>query len=399
MDPITILQTAAAQGDPRAAQMAAMFAANPRLLSLASGGRGREDKRLARILNERAERQRPGGSPSWAMRGSDAPHLMGLDPGSVHVQVGIPTQFQFYKNRQCIADDVLPVVPVARQADKIWEAPVATLQTLAQAQIVGSRARPNEIPYSVDPNLAYACKPYGLLDPTPLETFANADAPLNPRLLSAMVVESFLDLAREVRVANVVFSAANYGTNTTALSGSSRWDNASSDPVAAILTTKEQIFADANVLVLGGQVWPALRTNPNVIKYITSRASTNIGAVPATMQLQFFAEMLEVDAVVVGRAKYVTSNEGAASITTDYIWGKSAALLRVEPQPNPRATSCFGYTYRWGERAYRHEVITDLMAGGMGVEYLKLSHYDAEVALGASAAANPAAYLWTTVIS
>lgn len=399
MDAFHILQTAAQNGNADAARLAAQFAANPRLASLMSNGRGREDKRLSRILQEREELVHPNGAPAWAMAARGDAHLMGLDPSAVHIQNGIPNQLQIYGNRGMIADEVLPVVSVPKQADKIWEAPSATMQTLAQAQIAGSRGRPNEIPYSVDANLSYSCQPYGLLDPTPLETLANEDAPINARLLSAMVTKNFLDLAREVRCSSVVFGASNYGGNTAALAGSNRWDNSASDPVAEILKQKENVFADANVLVLGGQVWPALRTNPNVIKYITGRASTNIGSVPSTMQLKYFAEMLEVDAVVVGRAKYVTSNEGAGTTTTDWIWGKSAALIRVEAQPNPRATSCFGYTYRWGDRAYRHEVITDMLAGGMGVEYLKLSHYDAEVALGAAAANNPAGYLWTTVIS
>ena len=37
-------------------------------------------------------------------------------------------------------------------ADKVWAAPVNTLQTIANAQMAGSRGRPNEVPYSVNPD-------------------------------------------------------------------------------------------------------------------------------------------------------------------------------------------------------------------------------------------------------
>ena len=390
MDPIQILRAAANSGDPQAAAMVAQFAANPALSKLFDKP-GRQDVRLSRILSDAAP------STPRLLRRDTA--LFGLAPGDVHIAVGLQNQLQAYTNRPLIADDVLPVVVVQKQQDKIWELPVGTLQTVSNAAIAGQRSKPNELAYSVDANLSYACKPYGFLDPTPLEVLVNADAPIEPRRLSAMVVKSFLDLARENRVATAVFSAGNYGTNTVNLAGAARWDNPASDPIGAILQAKEQVLADVNVLVLGGQVWPFLMTHPNVVKYITGRAGTSIGNVPPLMARKFLAEMLELDDVMVGRAKLVTSNEGAATQTTGYIWGKGAALIRVEPQPNPRATSCFGYTYRWKERAYRHEVITELLHGGMGVEYLKLSHYDAEVVIQSAASANPAGFYWGTAVS
>ena len=152
------------------------------------------------------------------------------------------------------------------------------------------------------------------------------------------------------------FNSSYYGSNTSTLSGANRWDTSTSDPIAAILAAKEQVFATPNVFVMGGQVWPKLRTNPKVLQYILSRAGvSNIGAVPAQMQLEFFAALIEVDEVIVGRAKYISGQEGSTS--TSYIWGKSAALMRVEPNPNPKMTQTWGYTFRMGSKAYRNEVI------------------------------------------
>lgn len=382
MDPAAFARLQQLAGDPLVARM------------LASGFSARnEDPAVARLMGEVQGLAPPARRALFAPR-SDAPHLMGLSPGSVSIPTGLTNQFSMYENRDMIADDVLPVVSVDKLSGKVWGSPATTLQTIANAQLVGSRGRPNEVPYSVNADLSYNCENYGLVDFIDYQTIANADAPIEPRVLSAVVVKSFLDLAREYRVAGVVFNSANYGANTTALSGANRWDQPSSDPIAEILTRKEEIFSTANTLVIGGQVWPKLRTNPKVLQYILSRSGvSNIGAVPLSVQAELFAALCEVERVVIGRAKYITSQE--AGSTSAYLWGKSCALIRVEPNPNPRMTSTFGYTYRFGSKAYRNEVIPDRMPGAMGGEYLKLTHSDAEVAIGGATTG----FFWDTVIS
>lgn len=320
-------------------------------------------------------------------------HLMGLAPAQVHIPVGQPNTFVLYANRDCIADMVMPVVSVSKKSDDVWAMPVTTLQSIANVNITNSRARPGEIPYTINHDLRYACQDYGLIDFLDAQTLANADAPLNPQMISLAVVKSFLDLAREFRVASIAFGASSYGSNTEALSGSNRWDQASSDPIPMLLAAKESVFSTPNTLVLGGQVWPKLRTNQNVIKYFVGRGATNFGASPMMVQLETMAQMLELERVIVGRAKYVTSQEPGT--TTDYLWGKSAALIRVEPNPNPRMTQTFGYTYRFGSKEFRTEMIPERIPGAAGGEWLKMTHSDDELAIGGASTG----YLFTTVIS
>jgi len=353
-----------------------------------------EDPTLYRLMNEvaslpLAQQHLMHASPSTRT------HLMGLSPASVHIDVGLENMFAMYANRDCIADLVMPVVAVPKKSDKIWSMPVATLQELSNAQLAGSRSRPNDVgAYTVNSDLSYSCRDYGLVDFIDNQTLSNADAPLNPRVISATVVKSFLDLSREVRVAAKAFDSAYYGANTTALSGANRWDTSTSDPIAAILAAKEEVFATPNTFVIGGQVWPKLRTNPKVLQYILSRAGvSNIGAVPAQMQIDLFAALIEVDRVIVGRAKVINAQEPGT--TASYVWGKSAALMRIEQNPNPKMTQTWGYTFRMGSKAYRNEVIVDRMPGVMGGEYLKLTHSDDEVPVGQGTTG----YLFETVIS
>lgn len=327
-------------------------------------------------------------------RGS-APHRMSLSPGDVHIPTIDQNIFVLYQNRDFIADMVMPVVNAAKLSNFIQQVPVAAMQSVANTRIANSRARPNQVQWTVDNSLSYNCIPLGLVDYIPQEILDDADSTaLKSTAIYMAILRSFMDLAREVNVAAEVFGASNYGTNTTALSGADRWDNPSSDPIQQLLQYKESVFSTPNVLVMGGQVWPQLMTNPAVKGYISGRASTKSGAVPMQVALETIAELVGVDKVIVGRAKYNSAQEGLTAVS-DYVWGKSAALLRVEPNPDPLMTETFGYTYRFGGKAYRNEVIPDRLGGGMGGQYIKLSTFEDDVVIGGA----NTGYLLTTVIS
>ncbi len=322
------------------------------------------------------------------------PTLMSLSPSDVHIATALSKMLVAYPNRDFVADLVLPVVPVDKRTDFIFQLPVETMQTIAQAQLAGQRSRPNEIKYSINHTLTYNVKDYGLIDFVSKDEIGNADAPLRPYDYAQRIVVNFLKLAREIRVAAVAFGAGNYTGQTSALSGASRWDTPTGDPVVDILGAIEQTFVRPNTMVIGGQVWPKLRTNPNVIKYVLGRPSTKSGATPLVVDLDTFAQAFELDRVVIGRAKYNNAAEGAA-VSSAYIWGKSCALIRVEEQPNPRETSAFGYTYRYGSQTMQTQIVPEMLHGVRGGDFIKVTHSDDEQAVGGA----NSGYLFTTVIS
>ena len=328
------------------------------------------------------------------MGASDASHLMSLSPSAVHIDRALTNCAISYRNREYIADQCMPVVTVANRSDKIFEFPVETMQQLADVSIAGNRGMPGEVKYSLNSSKNYSVSDYALMDFVSNDEIANADAPLQPKVEAVEIVTNFLMLARESRVASAVFGAGNYGANTAALAGASRWDTSTSDPVQAIEDAIESCFVRPTHLVLGGQVWPKLRTNPAVKGYIQSRAGTSAGVIPMQVELATVAELIGVERVVVGRAKYNSAQEGLA-VSSDYVWGKSAALLRVEPNPDPLMTETFGYTYRYGGKAYRNEVIPDRLGGAMGGQFIKLSTFEDDVVIGGA----NTGFLMTTVIS
>ena len=326
------------------------------------------------------------------MGASDASHLMSLSPSAVHIDRALTNCAISYRNREYIADQCMPVVTVANRSYKIFEFPVETMLQLADVSIAGNRGMPGEVKYSLNSSKNYSVSDYALMDFVSNDEIANADAPLQPKVEAVEIVTNFLMLARESRVASAVFGAGNYGANTAALAGAGRWDTSTSDPVQAIEDAIESCFVRPTHLVLGGQVWPKLRNHPKFLQYILSRASTASGDVPLRVSEQLIADAFGLEGCIVGRAKSVTSVEGQ-SVTTGYLWGKSAALIRVEKSPSARKTQCFGYTFRFG--SFETREIVDNVRGVRGGVFEKVSHSDAETIIGGA----NAGYLFTSVIS
>jgi hypothetical protein len=318
--------------------------------------------------------------------------LMSLSPSAVHIDRALTNLAIMYKNRELIADTVLPVVSVKNRSDKIFAFPVTTMQELADSSLASTRGMPKEISYSLTSSDNYSVTDYALMDFVSADEIANADAPLQPKQIATELVTNFLNIGREYRVANVVFNSANYGSNTAALSGTDRWDTDTSDPVQKIEDAIESCFVRPTHLVLGAQVYIKLRNHPKMLQYILSRASTTAGNVPLRVNEALIAEAFGLEGCVVGRAKYNSAAEGAA-VSSGYLWGKSAALIRVEPNPNPRNTQTFGYTFRFGTMETRE--IPDLIRGVRGGSFIKVSHSDAEKVLGGA----NAGFLYTTVVS
>ena len=77
--------------------------------------------------------------------------------------------------------------------------------------------------------------------------------------------------------------------------------------------------------------------------------ATVSGATPDRVTTDLVAALFELDAVYVGRMKYNTNREGAAS-ARGYVWGKSCALIRVTDDPSPRETGVFAKQFQFGQR-------------------------------------------------
>ena len=319
---------------------------------------------------------------------------MSLPTTDVHISRALEKMLISYPNREYVADEIVPVVPVGKRFDSIFQLPAATMQTAADVIIAGQRARPNEVKYTIDHNTNYNVKDYGLIDFVSKDEVDNADQPLRPYDYAQRVIINMLMIAREIRVRDLMQLNTNYGTNTAALTGGQRFDTATGDPVPLILNGIESCFVTPNVLWMGGQVWPYFRTNPNVTKYVLGRPSTKNGATPLVVDKDTVAQAFGVDRVIVGRAKVNTAAEGA-TVSSGYIWGKDLGICRWEAAPNPRESNTFANTFRFGQQTFQVQVIPELLHGVRGGDFVKVTHSDDEIVIGGS----NSGYLLETVIT
>lgn len=317
---------------------------------------------------------------------------LGLGVGNVHIDRALTNLAVMYRNREFIADLAMPVVTVAKKSDKFFKFKPETMFNVAAVDMVGAESKPGRPAIALDTPGTYSCIDRGLTDFISTDEEINADAPLSPRMDVTEILTNYLLLARELRVATVVFNSSNYGANHQALSGTAQWDQSTSDPVANIDSALRAPLVRPNTMVIGEEAYDALRSNPKLLQYVLSRAGTRSGPVPMRPDEQMIADAFRLDRVVVGTAIYNTAAEGA-SASYSRVWGKSCALIRVEDRPSPRRTATFGYSFRFG--AMETSTFYDGMPGRAGGTYIKVAHSDDDEIVGGS----NVGYLYTTVVA
>lgn len=326
-------------------------------------------------------------------KGIDASDLRikSMAPGSVHIDRALSNLSVLITNREMIADAAMPRLKVAKPSDKYFKWDADSMFETQAAALVGPESTPDRIRAKISTD-TYSCLDYGLMDFVSYKEEAVADAPLQPRAMAARLVANRLLLAKERRVAAVVFGSGNYGSNTAALAGASQWDQSTSDPVQDIENAIEASLVRPNTLVLGVEVWIKLRNHPRLKELILSRASSLNGATPLRIESSTLADAFGLDRVLIGRAKHISSREGATSASA-YIWGKSAALIRVAEMPDMRETDAFGYQFEF--QPFETQVVEDRLRGLAGGVFIKTSHSVAEEVVAGS----NAGYLYTTVVA
>ncbi len=316
---------------------------------------------------------------------------LSFSPSSVHIDRALSDFASLIRNREAIADMVCPVQRVTKPSDKFFKYDADTMFEEQSVALTGAEAMPGRVRYKISSD-NFSTVDYGLMDFVSNKEIEAADAPIDPQMHAVKVVTQRLDIAKERRVAGLIFAGANYGSNTAALAGADRWDVSTSDPVQKIDDAIEACDERPNIMVIGAQAWMKLKNHAKLKELILSRAATVSGATPDRVTTDLVAALFELDAVYVGRMKYNTNREGAAS-ARGYVWGKSCALIRVTDDPSPRETGVFAKQFQFGSR--ETQVIDAPLPGLRGGQFVKVTEsLDEKVVGGASAG-----FLYTTVVS
>ncbi|MFN3523930.1 MAG: hypothetical protein ACK4YQ_16915 [Phenylobacterium sp.] len=250
-----------------------------------------------------------------------------------------------YKNEDMIADQVLPLAtPVAKKEFTYYEYPVEEALTVPDTAI-GRRSEANTIEVTATEATSKTV-PYALSDLVPNEDVDNAPEGYDPLGHATETVTDLMELAREVRVSNLVFAAATYPAgNKVQLAGTDQWsDFDDSDPFQDLWDALDVPLMRPNTAVFGQPVWNKLATHPKIISALYGSAST-IGKA----RKEDLADRLEISRVIVGKARVNTAKKGQAAVLSR-TWGKHAALLHINPLANNERGLTFGMTVPQGQR-------------------------------------------------
>ncbi|BBL73671.1 hypothetical protein MishRS11D_07690 [Methylomagnum ishizawai] len=184
------------------------------------------------------------------------------------------------KPQGMIADMVLPRVGVPAELFKYTKFATAEAFTIPDTRI-GRASTANEVEFTAE--LADgSTKDWGLDDFVPkkdMDKFASGEITYDPMAVASENTALLVALAREKRIADLIFGLATYAASLrTTLSGSDQWSHTSSDPVAAIDNAAESMLLKPNVLVLGRRTWKHLRKNQKLVAAVLAR--DGVGAAP-----------------------------------------------------------------------------------------------------------------------
>lgn len=278
-----------------------------------------------------------------------------------------------------IANDVLPLTPTDYEFE--WLSYDLSQGFTVPDTHVGRKSVPNEVDFN---STAVQDKvvDHGLDDVIPNEDIDKAarHGRPNPMDASTAYLTNLINLGREIRVANKVFSAANYpAANKVTLAGNSQWsDTANSDPVAAIGDALDIPVMRPNIAVFGQATWTKLRRHPKIVQAIKG---TDQGA--GMVSRMEFAEFFELQQVLVGAGFANTAKKGQA-VAMSRVWGKHAAFIYRDRAAGPQAGVTFGFTAQCGSKIAGN--ISEPRTGLTGSERIRVGERVKEIICAADVA-------------
>ena len=272
-------------------------------------------------------------------------------PGPFQVQTRLTTIAMAVKPGMFIADAVCPRVNAMAEEFTYTKGKTEELFTIPDTRI-GRTSRANTVEFgAVDESSKV--EDHGLQDIVPLRDVNRARAQRanwDPVAEATENTGLLLHLAREKRVADLMFSKANYPAGTAGsetLSGNDQWSDDASDPLNAIEDQMDKMLIRPTDVVFGQSVWTRFRRHPKVVAAIKPSGAGDEERGRVTRRQ--VAEELELTGEVhVGPTWYNTAKKGQDA-SYSRLWGKHCALLHTNRTvQSTRATSpTFAITAEW----------------------------------------------------
>lgn len=252
-----------------------------------------------------------------------------------------------------VADKVFPNIPVQFKAGIYYEYSQGDfLRDEAQkrapaTETAGGGFKVTQSTYSTDV--------WGFHKDVDDQVRANADSIFNLDADATRYVTEKLMIRREKAWAAEYFAGGVWGYDYDGVSGSPgtdevrQWsDYTNSDPLNDVAAAMDYIHLRTgrrpNTLVIGVEVWTALKNHPDIVDRIKYSGGVSSDR-PARVTTQAVAELMEIDRILVMGAVENTAKEGQTA-SYSFIGGKKALLVYAAPMASVMTPSA-GYTFSW----------------------------------------------------
>lgn len=251
---------------------------------------------------------------------------MGLGKRNVHINqaLGDFALMFMQDSSSFIANKVSPVITVKKSSDSYFTFGRTNWRT--SDDLRGPTSQSNRAPVPQPSKDSFKSLEHSLHDLVDWNEMNEADDPLKPKQdTTAFLMEKVL-INREQFIASKVFTTTAVATSVS-LTAATKWDaTTTSTPIDDVDTgidaVQKQIGIEPNTGVMGRQVWTQLKRHSQIIdliKYVQKGVVTE----------DLVAALMGLDQLLVGKAVYMTTPDGIASESTDYIWGKNFLISYV----------------------------------------------------------------------
>ena len=187
--------------------------------------------------------------------------LMAQNTGDVRVETPVQNFMQGYALTDGIADVVCPVIEVDQPSKQYWE-----WNSADAFQRPGNvETAPGAVVREISPRLSktrFDTIERALGAAVPTEVINAAQAPIDPLAAAVRRVQNAMRLEREIRVAQLLTTAANWDSSlVTTLTGTTKWNGGtSSDPIGDLIKIIQGSWAPVTRIVMGEQAGFAFST-------------------------------------------------------------------------------------------------------------------------------------------
>lgn len=274
----------------------------------------------------------------------------------VHVDVPLTNMSVAYLSdmAEFQADNLAPVMPSDKQSNKFFKF-TKDFWFRDALQKRGPGAEAPRLGYGITTDSFFADLWSGA-KPIDDQVRANQDSPLDADRNAMQFVTRLAALRREKSFATNFLATSKWDTDVTGNTSTSaygsntvkQWDQASNtSPLEDIAFYKTKIKLNTgitpNVLVIGQQVWDALKNHAELLSRITG--GSNNGN-PAQVTKQLVAAVMELEEIVVMSAVENTANQGG-TFAGSFIAGKTGLLMyRDKTAALEAVTACRTFTWQ-----------------------------------------------------